>query len=81
MQLADALAEQILLELLEKETSLVQKMVKRAQTKGTEFRPEVMPSVEFQIDLDKSISGDEQIIAGVDTSIEAVEQYIEGIFA
>jgi hypothetical protein len=40
-----------------------------------------MPSVEFQIDLDKSISGDEQIIAGVDTSIEAVEQYIEGIFA
>jgi hypothetical protein len=40
-----------------------------------------MPSVEFQIDLDKSISADEQIIAGVDTSIEAVEQYIEGIFA
>lgn len=30
VQLADALAEQILLELLEKETSLVQKMVKRS---------------------------------------------------
>ena len=47
----------------------------------TEYRPEVMPSVELQLNLDRSISVEEQIIAGVDTSVEAVEQYIEGIFA
>jgi hypothetical protein len=56
------------------------RLCKRTSTKP-EFRPEVMPAVEFQVNLDKSISADDQLIAGVDTSIEAVEQYIEGIFA
>lgn len=69
--LAEALAEQILADLLEKETTLQHftKLLKRTR----DFRPEVMPAVEFQLNLDKSISTEDQIIAGVDTSIEAVE--------
>ena len=68
--------------MLQQELSISQlaKNVKRVPALP-KLRPEIMPSIEFQIDLDKSISADEQIIAGVDTSIEDVEQYIEGIFA
>ena len=50
---------------------------------GSRIRGEAMPEVIVTSDKDfninQSISID-QIIAGVDTSLEAVDQYVEGIF-
>ena len=41
---------------------------------------EVAVSSDNNFNINQSISVD-QIVAGVDTSLEAVEQYIEGIFS
>ena len=41
---------------------------------------EVAVTSENDFNINQSISVD-QIIAGVDTSLEAVDQYVEGIFA
>ena len=40
---------------------------------------EVAVTSQQKFDINQSVSVD-QIIAGVDTSVEAVDQYVEGIF-
>ena len=47
---------------------------------------DIAPNIEIDVsdpnfNINQEINAGDQIIAGVDTSIEAVEQYIEGIFS